>query len=113
VFLILDPLWGKIMYKPELLKDLQITIQCLKKELAGSDADKVTVAQETYQELLEGFYKEYEDMMAIEQRRAARKDPDYFLVLIQLAYHNQEFEKVDKQGDQSLPYMNWKLFTQI
>ena len=101
------------MYSPELLKDLLITIQCLKKELDGSDAEKVKVAQEAYQELLEGFYKEYEAMMAIEQRRAARNDPDYFLVLIQLAYHNQEYEKVDKQGVQSLTYMNWKLFTQI
>ncbi|MCX5826303.1 MAG: hypothetical protein NTY86_23245, partial [Deltaproteobacteria bacterium] len=39
-------------------------------------------------------------------------DPDYFLVLIQLAYYDQEFEKVDKQRGQSIPYMNWKLFTQ-
>jgi hypothetical protein len=52
-----DPSWGKIMYKPELLKDLLITIQCLKKELAGSDAEKVKVAQEAYQELLDGFYE--------------------------------------------------------
>ena len=102
-----------IMYRPELLKDLLIIIQCLKKELAGPDVEKVTVAQEAYQELLEGFYEEYQDMMALEQRKAARNDPDYFLVLIQLAYYDQEFEKVDKQGDQSLPYMNWKLFTQI
>lgn len=101
------------MYKPELLKDLLITVQCLKKELAGPDAEKVEVAQEAYQELLEGFYKEYEDMMALEQRRAARNDPDYFLVLIQLAYYDKEFEKVDKQGGQSLAYKNWKLFTQI
>jgi len=101
------------MYKPELLKDLLITIQCLKKELAGSDAEKVEVAQEAYQELLEEFYKEYEDMLAIEQRRAARNDPDYFLVLIQLAYHNQEFEKVDKQGEGSISYPDWKLFTRI
>ena len=101
------------MYRPELLKDLLIIIQCLKKELAGSDVEKVTVAQEAYQELLEGFYEEYQDIMALEQRRAARNDPDYFLVLIELAYYDQEFEKVDKQEDQSLPYMNWKLFTQI
>ena len=39
----------------------------LKKELTGSGAEKVTVAQEAYQELLEGFYEEYQDMMALEQ----------------------------------------------
>ena len=85
----------------------------LKKELAGSDVEKVTVAQEAYQELLEGFYEEYGDMVALEQRRAARNDPDYFLVLIQLAYHDQNQKDVDKQSGESVPYMNWKLFTQI
>ena len=85
----------------------------LKKELTGSGAEKVTVAQEAYQELLEGFYEEYGDMVAPQQYELAKNDPDYFLVLIQLAYYDQEFEKVDKQEDQLLPYMNWKLFTQI
>ena len=55
------------MYRPELLKDLLIIIQCLKKERVGSDGENVTVAQEAYQELLEGFYEEYQDMMALEQ----------------------------------------------
>jgi hypothetical protein len=43
------------MSTPELLKDLLVTIQCLQKELAGSDAEKVKVAQETYHKLLDGF----------------------------------------------------------
>jgi hypothetical protein len=51
--------------------------------------------------------------MVSEQYRAAKDDPDYFLVLIQLAYYDQEFEKVDKQEGQSISYPNWKLFTQI
>ncbi|MCX5826304.1 MAG: hypothetical protein NTY86_23250, partial [Deltaproteobacteria bacterium] len=71
------------MYSPELLKDLLIAIQCLKKELDGSDAEKVMVAQDAYQELLDGFYEEYKDIMAPEQYRTAKDDPDYFLVLIQ------------------------------
>jgi hypothetical protein len=101
------------MSTPELLKDLLITIQCLQKELAGSDAKKVKVAQEAYHELLDGFYEEYQDMMAREQYEAARDDPDYFLVLIQLAYHDQDQAIVDSDGGQSLSYFNWKLFTQI
>ena len=101
------------MSTPELLKDLLITIQCLQKELAGSDAEKVKVAQEAYHELLDGFYEEYQDMMAREQYEAARDDPDYFLVLIQLAYHDQDQKNVDNKGRQSLSYFNWKLFTQI
>ena len=45
------------MSTPELLKDLLITIQCLQKELAGSDTEKVKVAQEVYRELLCGFLR--------------------------------------------------------
>ena len=101
------------MSTPELLKDLLVTIQCLKKELAGSDAEKVKVSQEAYQELLDGFCEEYQDMLAPQQYRAAKDDPDYFLVLIQLAYHDQDQKNVDSDGGQSLPYFNWKLFTQI
>ena len=74
------------MTTPELLKDLLITIQCLKKELAGSDAEKVNVAQEAYQELLDGFYEEYQDMMAPQQYEAAEKDFEYFMRLVDLAY---------------------------
>ena len=101
------------MSTTELLKDLLVTIQCLKKELTEPDMEKVKVAQEAYQELLDGFYEEYLDMMAPEQYRAAKDDPDYFLVLIQLAYYDQDQKNVDNGGEQSLPYFNWKLFTQI
>jgi hypothetical protein len=100
------------MTKTDLLKDLLVTIQCLQKVLAGSDIEKVKVAEEAYHELLDGFYGEYQEMIARQQFEKAKDDPDYFLVLIQLAYHYQN-QIVDNEGDQSLPYMNWKLFTQI
>jgi hypothetical protein len=51
--------------------------------------------------------------MAPQQYKAAKDDPDYFLVLIKLACYHEEHEKVDKQGEQSLSYFNWKLLTQI
>jgi hypothetical protein len=60
------------------------------------------VAQEAYQELPDGFCEEYQDMVAPQQCRAAKDNPDYFLALIHLAYYDQEYEKVDKQGGQSL-----------
>jgi len=101
------------MYTPELLKDLLIAIQCLQKELTGSDAEKVKIAQKAYQELLDGFYEEHQDMMAPPQYDTAKHDPDYFLALIQLAYHYQDQAIVDNDEEQSLPYMNWKLLTQI
>jgi hypothetical protein len=101
------------MSTPELLKDLLITVQCLQKELAGSDGEKVKVAQEAYQELLDGFYEEYQDIMARQQYEATKDDPDYFLMLINLALYHKGYEKVDKQGEPSVLYFNWKLFTQI
>jgi hypothetical protein len=96
-----------------LLKDLLNTVQCLKKELTGSEVEKVKVTQEAYQELLDGFYEEYQDTMAPQQYETAKDDPDYFLVLIKLACYHEEQENVDNRGGQSLSYFNWKLFTQI
>ena len=101
------------MSTPELLKDLLVTIQCLQKELTGYDAEKVKVAQEAYHKLLDGFYEAYQETMAPQQYKAAKDDPDYFLVLINLALYHEEQKNVDNKGGQSLSYFNWKLFTQI
>ncbi|MCX5838657.1 MAG: hypothetical protein NTW71_09100 [Deltaproteobacteria bacterium] len=101
------------MSAPELLKDLLVTIQCLQKELGGSDAQKIKAAQETYWELLDRFCEEYQDMMTPQQHRAAKDDPDCFPVLIKLAIYHEKQENVDKQEEPSLYYPNWKLFTQI
>ena len=101
------------MYSPELLQDLLVTIRCIQNVLQGSDVEKVKAAQEAYQELLDDFYEEYQDAMAPEQYMASKNDPEYFLVLIQLAYPDQEQKNVDSDGGQLLPYFNWKIFTQI
>jgi hypothetical protein len=58
-----------------------------------SDAEKVKAAQEACQELLDWFYEAYQDRMAPQQYKAAKGDPDYFSVLIQLAYYDQEQQK--------------------
>ena len=101
------------MSTPELLKDLLVTVQCLQKELAGSDSKKTKEAKEAYRELLNQFYEEYQDMLAPQEYKGASDDPDYFLMLINLACYHEEQQKVDKSGVQLLPYFNWKLFTQI
>jgi len=69
--------------------------------------------RKAYQELLDDFYEEYQDNLVSEQYRAAKDDPDYFSVPIQLAYHDQVQKNVDSEGEPSIPYFNWKLFTQI
>jgi hypothetical protein len=66
------------MFTSELLKDLLVTIQCLKQELMDYDTEKVRAAREAYQEFLDGFYEEYRDMMVSQQYKAARDDPDIF-----------------------------------
>jgi hypothetical protein len=62
------------------LKDLLAAIQCLQKEPAGSDAEKVKVAQGAYQKSLDGFCEVYQDIIAPQQYRAAKDDPDFFCV---------------------------------
>lgn len=81
------------MYSPESLKELVVTIQAIKNELIGENAEKRSVAQEAYRELLDDFYEEYHNMMASEQFKAAKNKPDYFICLINLAYHDQTMKK--------------------
>jgi hypothetical protein len=102
-----------IMSTPELLKDLLITILSIQKELAVSDANKGKIAQEAYRELLDGFYEEYQDMIAPQQYEAAKDDPDYFIALIKLAHYYQGQEIVGGDVEQTARYFNWKLFSQI
>jgi hypothetical protein len=91
------------MYSPELLNDILITILCIQKELKGSDIEKITVAKEAYDELLDDFYDEYQDKLSSNQYMAAKNDPDYFSVPIQLAYYNQVEKKIDSEWEQSIP----------
>ncbi len=101
------------MSKTDSLKDLHIAIQCLKKELEGADEERVEAAQEAYEELLDDFYDEYQDMLISEQYEAAKADPDYLLMLIQLAHHYQSQGAGDGEGDASEPFFDWNLFTRI
>jgi len=101
------------MYAPDTLRDLHITIRCIQKEMDGIDAGKADVARTAYRDLLEDFYEEYYDMMSREQYEKAKDDPDYFLAMIPLAYHYQATVLGESEGEQTAPYFNWKLFTQI
>jgi hypothetical protein len=103
----------KTMFPPELMNNLIVTIQNVQKERNGSNGGKGKVAQEVYQELLDGFYDEYRDMILSQQYEAAKEDPDFFIALIQLVYYYQNQTIVDSGEEQSPPYFNWRLFTQI
>jgi hypothetical protein len=104
----------KTMSRRESLQNLHIALQCLQKELKGSDEERVEAAQEAYQELLDDFCEEYPDLLSPQQFEKAKDEPDYFLGLIQLVYHShQDQEMADYEEEQLLPYMNWELLTRI
>jgi hypothetical protein len=72
----------------------------------GSDIEEIRMAEEAFYQLVDRFYQENEEMMVPQQYRTAKDDPDYFLMLIQLAYHDQDQKNVDKQGGQSISCLN-------
>ncbi|MCE5262572.1 MAG: hypothetical protein LLG97_03440 [Deltaproteobacteria bacterium] len=101
---------GKNMSSPELLKDLLVTILSMQKVLQDPENENFRGAQEAYLKLLDGFYEEFQDMMAPQQYDAAKVDSDYFVALIQLAYYYQNNrESMDGLGERTEP--DWKLFT--
>lgn len=99
------------MSTPELLKDLLVAILSIQKVLADPENQKFRAAQEAYRELLDGFYEEYQDIMAPRQYELAKDDTDYFIALIQLAYYYQESVTSIDEGEERV-YPSWKLFTQ-
>ena len=52
------------MSTPEVLKDLLVTVLGIQRVLAGPDPDKFSESQEAYRELLDGFYEEYQALIA-------------------------------------------------
>ena len=63
-----------------------LDIQC---KLISSDVEEVKAAMKEYEQLVDWFYQENEDLMASPQHKAAKKDLEYFIFLIELAeaYH--------------------------
>jgi hypothetical protein len=86
------------MTKLESLQDIKDTAARLQETLMGADLESIRKAEKAFQQLVDQFYQENEDMMAPQQYRDAKDDPDYFLVLIQLAYHDQDQKNVDSDG---------------
>jgi hypothetical protein len=54
----------------------------------ADDDEAVRAIQKSYEKLVDRFYHENQDMLAHQQYRAARNDPEYFMQLILLAYHH-------------------------
>ena len=68
----------------------------IQERLNSTDAQVVKDAMEDYLMLADIFYSENEEMMAPQQYEAAKKDFEYFMRLVELAYYY--FENMEGRG---------------
>jgi len=54
-------------------------------DLKSADAETVESAMTRYRELVDRFYQKHEDMMSVQQHKAAVRDIEYFIRLVELA----------------------------
>jgi len=53
----------------------------------SDDAEALRTFQIAHEQLLNKFYEENEDLIAIQQYKAAKQDYEYFMRLVDLAFH--------------------------
>lgn len=88
------------MTKLESLQDIKDTVIKLQKTLIGPDKESIMKAEKAFQELVDRFYQENEEMMAPQQYEASKKDFEYFIQLVKLAItYEQEEIYQDKSID--------------
>lgn len=77
------------MTKLESITDLRHTVFHLRLQynLIGDDVEALRTFQIAHKQLLNRFYEENEDLIAIQQYKAAEQDYEYFMRLVDLAYH--------------------------
>jgi hypothetical protein len=73
------------MTKLESLQDIKDTVAKLQETLMGTDIESIRMAEKALEQLVDRFYQENEDMMAVEQYKMAKKDFEYFMMLVDLA----------------------------
>ena len=57
----------------------------LKPSLESENHEELEEAKQGYKDLLDSFYAEVSDLVPLKQMNAARRNPEYFLRLIELA----------------------------
>jgi hypothetical protein len=57
----------------------------LKPSLESDDPEKIEEAKQGHTDLLDSFYADVSDIVPLKQMKAARRNPEYFLRLIDLA----------------------------
>ena len=69
----------------ESLREIKLKALRIEPYLSRHDERGIEKAQATYEDLVDRFYQENEDMMAPQQYEAAKKDVEYFMRLVDLA----------------------------
>lgn len=77
------------MTKLESITDLRYTVFHLRLQynLIGDDVEALQTFQIAHEQLLNRFYEGNEDLIAIQQYKAAKQDYEYFMQLVDLAFH--------------------------
>jgi len=75
-----------VMKKMQFLAGIRFALFNLQREPDGLTAGKADPASVEYRELLDQFYLENKKMMTINQYKAAKRDPGYFITLIDEAF---------------------------
>ena len=69
----------------ESLREIKLKALRIEPYLEGRDEKGIVKAKATYEDLVDLFYRENEEMMAVQQYDAPKKDFEYFMRLVDLA----------------------------
>ena len=83
----------QFMTKLESLQDIKGTAMRLLEVLMGSDIETIKAAEKTFSQLVDRFYRENDDMIPPQQYEAAKKDFEYFMRLVDLAFAYYQDDK--------------------
>ena len=77
------------MTKLESITEIRHTVFHLRLQYdrTGDDSEAPRIFQIAHEQLLNRFYEENEDLISIQQHKAAKTDFEYFMRLVDLAYH--------------------------
>jgi hypothetical protein len=74
-----------ILNKLKTMREIRSSVLTLQKRLKSPDTHRLKTARQEYLKLMDRFYSENAKMIAPRQYKEARRDGDYFMLLIELA----------------------------
>ncbi len=71
------------MNRVDSLKDIKYSALFLQGQLVGTDPEKVKAAFDSFQILVDRFYRENRDLVSERQYRASRDNFDFFIIVLE------------------------------